>query len=334
MNSEPQSEALSENGRMAGLNNGSEDLVFASHGENKKVIPASTSLLALLCYAMVIVLSSIWPASAQTVTYIHTDALGSVVAESDASGNVTRRYDYEPYGVVVGDEVPNGPGYTGHVSDAVTGLSYMQQRYMDPQLGVFLSVDPVSAYQEPVVQFNRYRYANGNPYRFTDPDGRNAAALVPLVIIPIVVGATYYATTTPERRAELGNKLEGAIKGLVQKTEPATPEPALQNGGSIAVDRKTGNEGGTSGKAAGGERGTIYVDSKGNAIPTPPGGKIEGSPDGRFVQAKGPDGSPTGVRIDGGHKPAPHPDPRAQQPHGHVPGVTNADGTPWLPLKK
>lgn len=28
--------------------------------------------------------------------------------------------------------------------------------------------------------------------------------------------------------------------------------------------------------------------------------RIEGSPDGRFVQAKGPDGQPTGVRIDGG----------------------------------
>lgn len=48
----------------------------------------------------------------------------------------------------------------------------MQQRYMDPQLGVFLSVDPVTAYDQPVGQFNRYRYANGNPYKFTDPDGR------------------------------------------------------------------------------------------------------------------------------------------------------------------
>jgi len=36
------------------------------------------------------------------------------------------------------------------VSDAATGLSYMQQRYMDPPLGVFLSVDPVTAYDPPV----------------------------------------------------------------------------------------------------------------------------------------------------------------------------------------
>ena len=72
----------------------------------------------------------------------------------------------------MGGQVKDGPGYTGHVSDLATGLSYMQQRYMDPQLGVFLSVDPVTAYANPVGMFNRYRYASGNPYRYTDPDGR------------------------------------------------------------------------------------------------------------------------------------------------------------------
>jgi RHS repeat-associated protein len=111
-----------------------------------------------------------------TVTYIHTDALGSVVAESDANGNVIKRYDYEPYGAVVGGQATDGPGYTGHVSDSATGLNYMQQRYMDPQLGVFLSVDPVAAYSNPIGQFNRYRYANSNPYKFTDPDGRQSIA--------------------------------------------------------------------------------------------------------------------------------------------------------------
>ncbi len=110
--------------------------------------------------------------SAETIEYIHTDALGSPVAVTDASGNVIERTVYEPYGAVVGGQVKDGPGYTGHVSDAATGLSYMQQRYMDPQIGVFLSVDPVVAYQQPLLQFHRYRYGNGNPYRFTDPDGR------------------------------------------------------------------------------------------------------------------------------------------------------------------
>ena len=49
----------------------------------------------------------------------------------------------------------------------------MQQRYYDPLLGVFLSVDPVTAYDNGDMRyFNRYAYAFNNPYSFTDPDGR------------------------------------------------------------------------------------------------------------------------------------------------------------------
>ena len=46
------------------------------------------------------------------------------------------------------------------------------QRYYDPQIGRFLSVDPVTAYTNPIEAFNRYWYAANNPYKFTDPDGR------------------------------------------------------------------------------------------------------------------------------------------------------------------
>lgn len=56
--------------------------------------------------------------------------------------------------------------------DAASGLTYMQQRYYDPQIGRFLSVDPVTAYSNPVGAFNRYWYASNNPYKFVDPDGR------------------------------------------------------------------------------------------------------------------------------------------------------------------
>jgi RHS repeat-associated protein len=61
------------------------------------------------------------------------------------------------------------------VQDAATGLTYMQQRYYDPLLGRFLSVDPVTAYENPINAFNAYWYASGSPYRFFDPDGRQAA---------------------------------------------------------------------------------------------------------------------------------------------------------------
>lgn len=125
-------------------------------------------LLTLLCIGP--------QALAQTaVKYVHTDALGSVVAVTDANRNVIERREYEPYGAQLAPAAQDGPGYTGHVQDAATGLVYMQQRYYDPQVGRFLSVDPVTAYEQPITNFNRYVYALNNPYKFTDPDGRQVA---------------------------------------------------------------------------------------------------------------------------------------------------------------
>lgn len=63
----------------------------------------------------------------------------------------------------------------------------MQQRYMDPQLGMFLSTGPVAAYQRPTEQFIQYRYAKGNPYKFTDPDGRQATTNSLPSIFPIPI---------------------------------------------------------------------------------------------------------------------------------------------------
>lgn len=105
-----------------------------------------------------------------TIKYQHTDALGTPVAISNASGVVIERREYEPYGGQLTPAVTDGPGYTGHVQDAATGLVQMQQRYYDPAIGRFLSVDPVAA--NSGAGFNRYDYANNNPYRFIDPDGR------------------------------------------------------------------------------------------------------------------------------------------------------------------
>ena len=132
-------------------------------------------------FALVMVLVSGWvpaPAAAQsTVEYIHTDLLGSIAVVTDATANVIERREYEPYGTQLTPVVRDGPGYTGHVQDAATGLVYMQQRYYDSLCGCFLSVDPVTAYSSPISQFHRYRYANNNPYKFTDPDGRAVQAL-------------------------------------------------------------------------------------------------------------------------------------------------------------
>ena len=109
--------------------------------------------------------------------YQHTDALGSPVVVTNGPHSVLERNEYEPYGQVLKGGYADRPGYTGHVKDAATGMNYMQQRYYDPMIGRFLSVDPVTALSNPVGMFNRYDYAANNPYKFTDPDGRTCKSV-------------------------------------------------------------------------------------------------------------------------------------------------------------
>ena len=52
----------------------------------------------------------------------------------------------------------------------------MQARYYDPVIGRFYSNDPADVLEHiargnPVHGFNRYTYANNNPYKYVDPDG-------------------------------------------------------------------------------------------------------------------------------------------------------------------
>ena len=65
----------------------------------------------------------------------------------------------------------DAPGYTGHVEDDDLGLVYMQQRYYDANIGRFYSNDPVGFKASNPMLFNRYAYANNNPYKYVDPDG-------------------------------------------------------------------------------------------------------------------------------------------------------------------
>ncbi len=112
-----------------------------------------------------------------TITYFHQDMLGSPVAASSETGAVLWRKEYQPLGKTVDADGTNHIGYTGHVEDKSTGLSYMQQRYYDPEIGRFYSNDPVGVFEsveDNPMMFNRYAYANNNPYLYTDPDGRQS----------------------------------------------------------------------------------------------------------------------------------------------------------------
>jgi RHS repeat-associated protein len=114
------------------------------------------------------------PINSSTITtrYQHADLRGSPTLVTNAAGTQVERSIEQPFGAPYDGIYRDGPGFTGHATDAASGLSYMQQRYYDPIAMRFLSVDPAQS------EFSRYSYGANNPYKFVDPDGRAAVVAV------------------------------------------------------------------------------------------------------------------------------------------------------------
>lgn len=175
-----------------------------------------------------------------TVEYIHTDALGSPVAVTDASGNLIEREVYEPYGSPITRPPSDQPGFTGHVADSLTNLTYMQQRYYDPQIGRFLSVDPVTAYDNGDMRhLNRYAYAYNNPHKFTDPDGRCPVCIPLAVAGRMALGAAIGATVEVGTQVILDGKRSWSEIDKSDVAVSAGIGAVLPGMGSVAIRAKS-----------------------------------------------------------------------------------------------
>ena len=97
-----------------------------------------------------------------------TDALGSVLALTDPQGNPTTTYAYSAYGKTQQTGAPseNPVQYTGRENDG-TGLYYYRARYYAPEMGRFISSDPIGLEGG----LNEYTYALNNPILYFDSDG-------------------------------------------------------------------------------------------------------------------------------------------------------------------
>jgi RHS repeat-associated protein len=107
--------------------------------------------------------------STAKVYYYHTDQAGSVKAVTDQSGKVVFNADYFAFGTkyTSNGDFDETHGFTGKEYDSDTGLYYFNARWYDPDLGRFISEDPVMDPNNP----NLYSYCANNPLSNSDPTG-------------------------------------------------------------------------------------------------------------------------------------------------------------------
>ena len=120
------------------------------------------SLAAGLLVTLLAGVTAIPAHAAMTTTFYHTDHLGSVVALSNESGEVfrgTAYYDFGSANLTKGsteERNTNRLGYTGKYFDRHTNTLYLGARFYDPDLGRFLTPDPVGFNEQNLYMFHVY----------------------------------------------------------------------------------------------------------------------------------------------------------------------------------
>jgi RHS repeat-associated protein len=110
--------------------------------------------------------------SSNTLYCYHFNATGHTMAMTDSAQVVVNKFSYDPYGNITNQsEGINQPfkyvGQFGVITEP-NGFYYMRARYYDPQVGRFISEDPIGF---DGGDENLYAYVKNNPVMGVDPWG-------------------------------------------------------------------------------------------------------------------------------------------------------------------
>ncbi|MGI6320307.1 MAG: RHS repeat-associated core domain-containing protein [Bacteroidales bacterium] len=105
------------------------------------------------------------------IFFFHKDHLGSSTQISDINQSIVHHIEYMPTGELFAEQRDywHTPyRFNGKELDAETGLYYYGARYYTPELGVWLSVDPLS---DKYPSISSFAYCLNNPVKLIDPNG-------------------------------------------------------------------------------------------------------------------------------------------------------------------
>jgi len=91
--------------------------------------------------------------------------------------------------------LPTTINYTGQRLDG-SGLVYMNARYYDPLVGMFISPDTIVPDASVLIDYNRFAYARGNSLKYNDPSGHCPTCFIGGFAGGLLTSGTYLATTS------------------------------------------------------------------------------------------------------------------------------------------
>jgi RHS repeat-associated protein len=105
--------------------------------------------------------------------YYHADGVGSVRRLTDEAGLVSDSYTYTAFGERIAHTGtdPQPYAFAGEPWDPNSGFQYHRARWMDPNVGRFVSMDPFGGRAEDPASLHRYLYGGANPVDRVDPSG-------------------------------------------------------------------------------------------------------------------------------------------------------------------
>ncbi|NLD50253.1 MAG: hypothetical protein GX660_24205 [Clostridiaceae bacterium] len=119
-----------------------------------------------------------------STTYYHYDGLGSTRALTNDVQDVTDTYTYDAFGILTGrtGTTVNEYLYAGEQFDVNIGFYYLRARYMNPEVGRFITTDPHEGSIYDPATLHKYTYANNSPLNYIDPSGEFFASIMSAMV--------------------------------------------------------------------------------------------------------------------------------------------------------